>query len=296
MSGQPIGLRHRIQSAVAIYQAYRSGQFGDPEEDLAYHRRLCAIIREHLASSPSGLSMLEIGCGQLAKQVALFQAEGARITGIDMEEPTYHLSPRKFLRVGRTNGWERASKSLARHLLFDRQGMRGLDAAMPVPVSWKSLDVRVMDAATLDFPDASFDFIFSKAVFEHIADVEAATRELARVLRPDGVVYISTHLYPSLSGGHQLAWLRPDSQPSDRVPPWDHLRKNQFPVNTFLNKLRINDYRRIFGSTLEILEESVRTEGAGLLTPDRLSELTEKGYTREDLLTRNLNIVAQRKR
>jgi SAM-dependent methyltransferase len=50
------------------------------------------------------------------------------------------------------------------------------------------LDV-VADAHALPFPDRSFDFVFSLAVFEHLHSPWLATSEIARVLRPGGRVY-----------------------------------------------------------------------------------------------------------
>src|SRR4051812_16656416 len=40
------------------------------------------------------------------------------------------------------------------------------------------------DATSLPFPDASFDAAVSTQVYEYVADIGAALRELARVLRP----------------------------------------------------------------------------------------------------------------
>ena len=50
------------------------------------------------------------------------------------------------------------------------------------------LDV-VADAHALPFPDASFDFVFSLAVFEHLHSPWLAAAEIARVLRPGGRVF-----------------------------------------------------------------------------------------------------------
>lgn len=46
----------------------------------------------------------------------------------------------------------------------------------------------------LPFADASFDFVFSTSVMEHVLDPGAALVEIARVLRPDGW---SVHVFPS---------------------------------------------------------------------------------------------------
>lgn len=47
----------------------------------------------------------------------------------------------------------------------------------------------VADAHALPFADATFDFVFSLAVFEHLHSPWIAAREIARVLRPGGKAY-----------------------------------------------------------------------------------------------------------
>jgi ubiquinone/menaquinone biosynthesis C-methylase UbiE len=49
---------------------------------------------------------------------------------------------------------------------------------------------RVGDVTSLPFPDRSFDLIVSSLSLHHWDDPEAAVPELARILRPDGRVYI----------------------------------------------------------------------------------------------------------
>ncbi len=51
--------------------------------------------------------------------------------------------------------------------------------------------IRREDVTTLTFPDASFDFILSLEVLEHVPDFKAALREFARVLRPDGALLLT---------------------------------------------------------------------------------------------------------
>lgn len=47
------------------------------------------------------------------------------------------------------------------------------------------------DAVALPFPDASFDRIIAAEVMEHVVDDRAAARELARVLKPGGVLAVT---------------------------------------------------------------------------------------------------------
>nr|AWM04526.1 class I SAM-dependent methyltransferase [Bradyrhizobium amphicarpaeae] len=53
-------------------------------------------------------------------------------------------------------------------------------------------ELKIMDAQQLDFPDASFDFVYSFHALEHIPDHKAALSEMARVLKPNGSYLIGT--------------------------------------------------------------------------------------------------------
>jgi hypothetical protein len=79
------------------------------------------------------------------------------------------------------------------------------------------------------------------------------------------------------------------------VPPWDHLRDNNFPANVYLNKLRLSDYRQIFHANIEVVEEQLSHEGETILTEELEDLLKMKGYSRDDLLTRSVGFVCRKR-
>ena len=95
------------------------------------------------------LKVLEIGCG-LGTDGAQFAKAGADYTGVDLTEAAVALAQRRFE-------------------LFDLKGNFG-----------------TADAENLQFPDASFDLVYSHGVLHHTPDTERAVREIHRVLKPGG--------------------------------------------------------------------------------------------------------------
>jgi len=64
-------------------------------------------------------------------------------------------------------------------------------------------DVKVADATRLPFDAGSFGTVFSNSVLEHIPDIDAVCREVARVLRPGGQLVFTV---PSDHFGEFLFW------------------------------------------------------------------------------------------
>ncbi|MBA3301485.1 MAG: class I SAM-dependent methyltransferase [Thermoleophilaceae bacterium] len=68
----------------------------------------------------------------------------------------------------------------------------------PYPYREDHLEVRSMDARSLDFADGSFDVVFSLSSFEHFGspgEIGRAAREAGRVLRPGGHAFIVTECF-----------------------------------------------------------------------------------------------------
>jgi len=291
-----MSLVQRGLSALALWRDYRDSNLENADSQIRFHKKLTELIRAHVNLDPAKVKILEIGCGQRASQTILFQAAGAPAIGIDREVPTCRLGLRRIFRIIKINGWERALKSLCRHLFFDYPFFRRLSRQTGKDLPPDRVNVCLMDAARLAFPDDAFDFIFSSLVFEHIGDVPAAVAEVNRVLSPGGVAWINIHLFPSLSGGHHKDWTDPRRWPSTPVPPWDHLRENCHPADNSLNKLRLRDYRRIFGASLEVREETLVWEGEHILTPGLEAELAQRGYPKDDLLVREVAFRCRKRR
>ena len=291
-------LLRRLKSYRDIYRYHRQRSRVFAEHDYRQvYLATRARLEEALGRPVEGLRMLDVGCGQRFPASLLFAAAGNRVTGIDTDLVVRRPGIGAFMRVWRANGFERAAKTLARQLLFDPTYHGRLAELCEVPLSGHGLDLRRLSITErLPFPDAHFDAIISNAVFEHVPDVPAALREVGRVLKTEGVLHIAIHLFPSLSGGHNMRWAFPDSDPPEDVPPWDHLRERRCPAHVYLNEFTAADYRDAVTSVPEIRVDSwvtTQREGEGLLTPAIENTLSER-YSREDLLKREVVLIGHK--
>lgn len=253
-----------------------------------------AAFERHAGRGVEGARILDLGCGQRFPATLLFHSLGALATGIDTDVVGPFPTGRAWWRMLRESGFERVLKTAVRRALFDREYYRELGRLARRPLRFRGLDLRVMDARALAFPDGAFDFVHSVAVFEHLIDVPGVLAEMARVLRPEGLGFVEVHLFPSLSGGHHPDWLLPDEVPRTRVPPWDHLRERRHPADAYLNRWRERQYLEAFERRFTILERRSRREGERFLTPDLARGLS--AYSRDELLTRTLSVVLRPRR
>jgi SAM-dependent methyltransferase len=98
----------------------------------------------------------------------------------------------------------------------------------------------VASGSRLPFADDSFDGVVSSNVLEHARDTWGMVRELLRVTRPGGVVFLSWTNWYSPIGGHEwspLHYLGPRLGPRvyaflrGKPPPWNLPGRTLFPVH-----------------------------------------------------------------
>jgi len=187
MSDANQNLKERVR---AFWQANPCGvKFADAEPGT---RRFYEFVEAHRYatewhipaaaefSAARNLKVLEIGCG-LGTDGAQFAKAGADYTGVDLTEAAVNLARRRFE-------------------LFNLSG-----------------DFKTADAEKLDFPDDSFDLVYSHGVLHHTPDTAAAIREIHRVLRPGGRAIVMLYHRNSYNyrvnisllrraGAHLLKW------------------------------------------------------------------------------------------
>ncbi len=87
-------------------------------------------------------------------------------------------------------GTGREAAVLADRLQAHVTGIDVVNGFDPLACQWAKLQVG--DAQAMDFPDATFDVVFSYHALEHIPNQHQALAEMRRVLKPGGVYCIGT--------------------------------------------------------------------------------------------------------
>ena len=125
-----------------------------------YAARDAAFLLPHLKP---GMTLLDCGCGPGTITIGLAEAVApGHVVGVDLNAGQVEIAAKSAAERGITN-----------------------------------LRFETASVYRLPFPDNSFDTVFAHALFEHLGEPEAALHEIKRVLRPGGVVGISS---PDWSG------------------------------------------------------------------------------------------------
>ncbi|OLC07097.1 MAG: hypothetical protein AUH42_04225 [Gemmatimonadetes bacterium 13_1_40CM_70_11] len=160
-----------------------------------------------------GAVVLDVGCGDGVNCLAIALQPVERVVGIDLELPLF------------ASGEQGAqTRRLVGRVLERLDHGSGLDQALTrLPVS-----LAAMDAATMAFPDDSFDVLLSRSALEHMTPVERALAEMARVVRAGGLIHHSIDPYFWVRGCHKRGLVD---------VPWAHAR------------LSLEDFRRLVTDT-----------------------------------------------
>ena len=126
----------------------------------------------------AGRKLLEIGCGIGIDTVSLSE-KGFDVTAIDLTESAIAISQ------------ERARKLNL------------------------SINYLVGNVERLDFPDNTFDVVYSFGVIHHTPHMRQAIREIFRVLRPGGTAYIMIYARYSLVNAIHVLFRIPYESPKD---------------------------------------------------------------------------------
>jgi ubiquinone/menaquinone biosynthesis C-methylase UbiE len=234
------------------------------------------VVSYMLADSPKlGGRILDVGCG-----------DGITALGVALRTGCAEM-----VAIDPFRGFDRLPEILrANHL--------------PADVIPKCVKYLAEDANFLPFPDDSFDVVTSWAAVEHIAGgYLQALREIKRVLKPDGLVFLHPGLYYS-NGGHHLAEFCRE--------PFFHLRKTREQIREIvfstppayddragekstpaqywqwfneLNPITVTRFEQeLRALEFEPWRVAIRTEGLVEYTPETLS------YPMQDLATNELYV------
>jgi SAM-dependent methyltransferase len=154
-----------------------------------------------------------------------------------------------------------------------------------------------------DLDSGQYDVVYSVATLEHVHNIEAAYIEMVRLARPGGVIYAFAAPLWNSRRGHHFDCLNPF--------PWIHLRLTQEELaalgderaithngkplrevvdwlyhSTYFNRYLSNRYIQACRHlpVSRMLQNDLWMDGAEDLTPEIASELSMKGYAREELL------------
>jgi 2-polyprenyl-3-methyl-5-hydroxy-6-metoxy-1,4-benzoquinol methylase len=175
------------------------------------------------------------------------------------------------------------------------------------------------DGQALPFRGRAFDTVFSHAVIEHVADPLAYLREIRRVLKPGGLVFLQTAPYLAPSGAHlprlrlplpyylflgrrlsfRLArWLAAHAPAALDAPPdgssfLTSARKGEVKRDDLLYRVTVQNLRRnIAAAGFQVIHEDFAFSGlAKRLLPSRLVSRVPVVPVVRDVLVTDMNYL-----
>jgi SAM-dependent methyltransferase len=286
-TSQWLGWRAFLRACLNDVKAH-SQDPGDAVESRLNEAR--AIEQLFFGCRLENVDILDIGPGQVPVQLMYF-SQMNRAIGIDVNRIVYRRTPSALLQVFREAGPLRAVKTLGRWTLGSDTRLRESVARElgTRKMSWPV--ILQMDVRKMEFPDESFDLVYSRSVFQHIENPSLAIQEIARVLRHGGGVHISLHLWTCPNGFTYVPASSYD---------WPHLTGRALPheIDQSRNQLRLAEWRAIFEKSLPGCELRLRgPEIAELIDRAKVFECEElHSYSLEELINYELSVFWRKPR
>ena len=284
---------------------------GDRSDGHLKDLRLSFAEHDHYANKYLGrpftaCRVLEVGFGARPNRLLWFSGMGVDVHGIDLDRPVINGSPSEFISVYRRNGVARVIKSVGRWFLNERRLRRDLLAAASkergTQVQLQPERLVVGSAADSAFWERfhGADYVYSEDVFEHMPEevVIEVLRQMALHIDPNGVAFIKPNIFTGICGGHQVDWYPHtlDQSIQRNTEPWEHLRQNRHPADTYLNCLSRARFRELFQHDFEILEEVCvnPTQGNHFMTPELREELD--AWSDEELYSNTVIFILRKRK
>jgi SAM-dependent methyltransferase len=249
-SSQRTGPLDLFQEARHLYHGHTGSISGRVERALDRLREIEELSTDFYGLELKELDMLDVGAGQRLLQMAYF-SENNRVVGIDADVIVQGVDILGIVKMLRANGFRRAAKTLIRKSVgIDRLYRRELVRQAGLE-RFPRLSVLHMDARALAFDDESFDFSYSTTVFHHLPQPESVVREMVRVLRPGGVLFIDFMPFTGKTGALDIRMISGDSV-AGSIPTWAHLRPQHVAAtrdSAYLNRLRLREWTDLFEET-----------------------------------------------
>jgi SAM-dependent methyltransferase len=236
------GFRDRVLSnrpSATPKSEWTDGDYSAAADTLLGRSQKIASELTRWGADLNGARALELGCGHGIYSLLVSRQPVRRVVGIDLELPLF----------SRGEEGERTRR-------LTREILQRLDLGSSVVDALKRLPVHLvtMDATLMAFPDDSFDVLWSRSAMEHIRPIDKVLAEVARVVRPGGLIYHSIDPYFWVRGCHKTALVD---------IPWAHAR------------LSLDEFRRFVTETEGELQATKRCRRLATLNQLSLAQWRE---------------------
>jgi SAM-dependent methyltransferase len=205
-----------ISRRLRLISGYLKNTFAPRRPDYYLDYTLGRLERMKKNHLQPGSTILDIGCGYSYPATAILTLNDFQISGVDIASCFWRDGlVRKFFDNNRSLGLLRAIIETPAVWYRERQKFAEIEKHFSASIDHKELDLKSYDGSALPIADSSVDAAISQDVLEHVNDLAMFWKEIARVLKPGGIIDMTYHNFYCPSGSHM---------PVIGSDPWAHVR------------------------------------------------------------------------